>query len=170
MNNKTIIYIRHGQDKRSGYKYDEKLTSRGKKESKEMAIDLIKQYGLPDVIYCSPFYRTRQTKRRMVKMVKKYGGDPKVIIDSRLSRFFTKKEKRNPDIKKDTMKHNVPIYESWEEFKLRVKDQLNDMESSNNQIVWCIGHTLIIKHVARFKNIDRPDHVDYLDTVIITLN
>lgn len=168
---RVIIYLRHGEDTRSNYKYDEKLTKRGKEEAKILAEKLIEKYGVPDAIYCSPFYRTRQTRRQMIKVIKgKSDKNIKHVIDYRLSRFFTEKESRNPDIRSDTMKKNAPIYETWAEFLHRVKKQLNDMENNDNyDVIWCICHTLIIKYVAKFKKIKRDDYINYLDTVIIEI-
>ncbi len=168
---RVIVYLRHGEDKKSGYKYDEKLTSKGKIDAKNLAKKLIEQYGLPDAIYCSPFYRTRQTRHQMSKVIDQYTDKYIVkIIDPRLSRFFTKKETKNPDIRSDTRKNKAPIYETPSEFRSRVKEQLYEMENKNEyNVIWCIGHTLIIKHVAEFKNIHRDNHIKYLDTVIIEI-
>jgi len=168
---RVIVYLRHGEDTKSGYKYDEKLTSRGKKDAKNLAKNLIQKYGFPDVIYCSPFYRTRQTRHQMSKVINRYTDKYIVnIIDPRLSRFFTKREMRNPDIRSDTMRKNAPIYETSSEFRNRVREQLYDMENKDEyNVIWCICHTLIIKYVAEFKNIQRDEHINYLDTVIIEI-
>lgn len=169
---RVIIYLRHGRDKRGKYKYDEKLTSEGKYKSRELAGDLIRKYGIPDAIYCSPFYRTRQTRRQMFKVISNHTDRRIVnITDPRLARFFTKKQTRNPDIRRDTREKRVPISETWEEFKRRVRDQVNEMESkANYKVIWCIGHTLIIKQVAKIKHIDRPDYIEYLDTIILEMD
>jgi broad specificity phosphatase PhoE len=167
---RVVIYIRHGKDKRGKYKYDEKLTKIGKFQSKQLAYELIEKYGIPDAIYCSPFYRTRQTRRQMLKVISKY-TDKKIVnkTDPRLGRFFTKSQMKDPDIRSDTMKKKAQIYETWDEFKKRVYRQLRDMENKTKKypVIWCIGHTLIIKRVAKYKNINRPSHIEYSDTVIL---
>ncbi len=165
-----IIYIRHAEDRtRDKYKYDPKLTYDGHKESKMLSNQLISEYGIPDMIYCSPYSRTRQTLKNMLKTISMY-TDKKIPkeIDNRLSRFFTKKQMYNPDISKKTRKLGAPIYERWGEFKQRVDDQLTDMENQKEyKIIWCIGHTLINKLVAKYKNIEHDKYISYLDTVII---
>ncbi len=173
---RVIIYLRHGKDMKSGYKYDQKLTPEGKDKSRSMAKTLIEKYGVPDAIYCSPFYRTRQTRRQMLKVISKFNSnnntDKKIknITDPRLSRFFTKRQTKNPDIRRDTRRKKAPIYERWNQFKRRVKSQVEDMEKKDKyDVIWCIGHTLIIKEVAKIKNIDRPRHIDYLDTIILKI-
>jgi len=169
MDKRIVIYIRHGKDTDSGYKYDQKLTSTGKKDAKILAEELINKYGVPDAIYCSPFYRTRQTRRQMLKVISNHTDrEIKKTIDPRLSRFFTKKQVSNPDIREDTRMKKAPIYETWTEFKERVREQIRDMESKNEyKVIWCIGHTLIIKRVAKIKNIEKPKHIEYLDTIVL---
>jgi broad specificity phosphatase PhoE len=107
----------------------------------------------------------------MSKVINRYTDKYIVnIIDPRLSRFFTKREMRNPDIRSDTMRKNAPIYETSSEFRNRVREQLYDMENKDEyNVIWCICHTLIIKYVAEFKNIQRDEHINYLDTVIIEI-
>ncbi len=169
---RVIIYLRHGRDKRTKYKYDEKLTPEGKDKSRELAENLIRKYGIPDAIYCSPFYRTRQTRRQMLKVISKHTNRKIInITDPRLARFFTKNQTRNPDIRSDTRKKRVPIFETWSEFKMRVRDQVREMERKTKyKVIWCIGHTLIIKQVAKIKHIDRPDYIEYLDTIILEMD
>ena len=172
MSDRVIIYIRHGEDKSRNYKYkyDPKLTRRGKDDAKELTEKLLKQYGVPDVIYFSPYARTRQTLKHMLRIVSKH-SDKKIkkIVDHRLSRFFTRKQKRNPDIREKTRYLGAPIYETWDDFKDRVADQLEDMEEEikSNNVIWCVGHTLIIKLVAKYRNIDKDKYITYLDTVVL---
>ena len=166
-----IIYLRHGEDRPSKHLYDEKLTEEGKAAAQLLAKELIETYGVPDAIYCSPFYRTRQTRKEMLKTIGTI-TDKKIVkvSDPRLSRYFTSYQAENPDIRSDTWKHNVPIYESWHQFKKRVKKQLKHMEQKEEyQVIWCIGHTLIVKYIARFREIERSDYIDYLDKVVIEI-
>lgn len=170
MSNGTIIYMRHGEDQRDHHKYDEVLTDRGKKGARHLAERLINEYGVPDVIYCSPFYRTRQTCKQILKVIRYLTRQRiKVKIDPRLSRFFTEKQARNPDIRTDTMDKGPPIDETWEEFKERVEEQVDDMERKLDRypLIWCIGHTLIIKRVAKIKNIEKDKFIEFCDTVIL---
>lgn len=166
---RTIIYMRHGEDQRDHHKYDEVLTERGKKSARKLAKRLINEYGIPDVIYCSPFYRTRQTCKQFLKVLRSHTDERiKVKIDPRLSRFFTDNQARNPDIRRDTMKKGPPIDETWEEFKERVEEQVEEMERKDRyQVIWCIGHTLIIKRVAKIKNIEKDKYIQFCDTVIL---
>lgn len=168
--NRKIIYIRHGEDKRGHYKYDEKLTDYGKKKVKDLTKQLIDTYGFPDIIYYSPYYRTRQTKRLMLSVIDRdYGEElPPTKCDSRLSRFFTKRQSRNPDIRKDTRKRGAPIYETWREFKYRVGEHISEMESNRqHHIIWCVTHTLVLDYVINHRGIDHDYEIPYLDTIIL---
>lgn len=173
---KTIIYIRHGPDRRGSHKYDEKLTSFGKEEVQKFTLQLIEQYGLPDVIYYSPFYRTRQTRKQMMKAIKQYRkmngiGDERIelILEPRLGRFFTRKQRRNPDIKSSTFAKGAIIDETKEEFRNRIQLQFEEMMREDEySVIWNITHTLVLLHIARLKGIERDPHVNYLDTVVVT--
>jgi broad specificity phosphatase PhoE len=174
MNDRKIIYIRHGKDAVDEYKYDEILTDKGKIAVKHLTKKLIKEHGVPDIIYYSPYYRTRQTKNIMLKTIKKYFNRdyPPYECDNRLSRFFTEKQSRNPDIRSDTIKKGAPVYETWEEFNARVKEQVDEMENSNKtnnyKVIWCVTHTLILDYLIRNKELDRDHHIPYLDTIVIS--
>ncbi len=166
---KHLIYIRHGNDRRGDHKYDQVLSQKGKENAKEKAKELIEKYGIPDAIYCSPYYRTRQTRSQMLKVISTH-TDRKIkkAIDYRLSRFFTKRQSKNPDIRRDT-KRKAPIYETWRDFTSRVKKQLNHMESKKEKynVIWCIGHTLILTNIIKLKNLERSKHIEYLDTIVL---
>lgn len=167
---RKILYIRHGEDKRKGYKYDESLTRRGKRDVKEWTEELLDTYGTPDAIYFSPFYRTRQTKKIMLSVIKNLTNEwvKEVECDLRLSRYFTKSQKRNPDIKRSTEKYSPPIDETWKEFHQRIRDQLKDMESSPYRLIWCVTHTLVLDHIIERKGIPHEYHIPYLDTLVIS--
>lgn len=173
---KKIIYIRHGNDIRNRHKYDEELTSEGKRMAKKLAKELIKKHGLPDIIYYSPFYRTRQTGKYMIKTIKKYRDSLshedknkkiRLKIDPRLGRFFTEKQKHNPDISSSTLSKGAIIDETWDEFHGRIEEQMNEILNNKYQIIWNITHTLVLLRIAHLQNIERSPHVEYMDTVII---
>lgn len=167
--NQVIIYIRHGKDTKSTYRFDQKLTNKGKKMAGNLSKLLIKEYGIPDAIFYSPYYRTRQTKNKMIKTLSIY-TDQKIYkkTDYRLSRFFTKRESKNPDIREDTKNKKAPIFETWSDFKHRVKKQLHYVENKKEfKVIWCIGHTLIIKEIIKLKNLTKLTHVNFLETIVL---
>lgn len=171
MGKKTIIYIRHGSDERQNHKYDEELTREGKEEAKKIAKKLIEEYGLPDVIYYSPFYRTRQTRKAMMHTIKKYVKDeselPVLKLEPRLGRFFTKKQSKNPDIRNSTSQKGAIIYETWNEFETRVTQQYEEIKQTKDIIIWNITHTLVLLQISFLSQIERNKHVNYLDYCVV---
>lgn len=168
-----IIYIRHGKDERARHKYDEVLTEEGKIKSRELARKLLDLYGVPDIIYYSPYYRTRQTRKEMVKEIIRYkqekGIDKRVeiVLEPRLGRFFTKRQSYDPDISRKTMKKGAIINERPEEFKDRVREQLEDRKNEDYNLIWNITHTLVLLRTAEFSQISRSSHVEYSDYLVI---
>lgn len=133
------LYIRHGNDETTSYyKQDTRLNQSFKQDIITVTQELIKQYGYPDKIYCSPFKRARETLNVMMTLIK-----CPVFIDSNLSRFFSEKETLNPKVRPSTLKYNPPIQESKQEFKYRA----DHLKYKGN--VWCITHFLIIKRTAK---------------------
>jgi len=165
----TIIYIRHGKDRRGSHKHDEKLTKEGKEEVERFTEKLVKEYGIPDIIYYSPFHRTRHTAKYMLRKIIEIRTDNKKIkmkMDINLGRFFTKSQKDNPDVRDSTHRKGIIVNEKWEDFKDRVEFQMNNIVNENKNI-WNITHSLVILQVAKLNNIERDKHVNYLDIVVI---
>ena len=168
----TIIYIRHGKDRKGSHKHDEKLTKEGKKEVEIFTEKLVREYGIPDIIYYSPFHRTRHTAKYMLRKIIDIREDDtktvKLKLDVNLGRFFTKRQKKNPDVRDSTYKKGIIVEERWEDFKERVESQLDaNLKNNKDKLVWNITHSLVILQVAKLKNIQRDSHVEYLDTVVI---
>lgn len=175
----VVVYLRHGEDEKSSYKYDQKLTETGKKQAIQLAKKLIKKHGIPDIIYYSPYVRTRQTLKYMMKAIKKYRErnyndkekKPSLQVDPRLGRFFTKSERKNPDVRESTLEKGAIIKEDKEEFRYRIKEQLEEVllshQENNEPVIWNITHTLVLLRVAEFTNKSLPEHLEFLQTVTI---
>ena len=172
----TVIFIRHGKDKKSSHKYDEKLRKSAKKEAYRLAKELIGEHGMPDIIYYSPYVRTRQTLKYMHKFIKKHRKrngikeKPLLKVEPKLSRFFTSKERKNPDIRESTLNKGVIIVESKKEFKNRVSSHLEEVIDKAKQDklkIWNITHGLVLVNVAEAKNIKLPKHLNYLERIVI---
>lgn len=142
----TIIYIRHGEDKMGHYEHDEKLTSKGKKQTRKVARRLIEDYGLPDIIYYSPFYRVRQTRKHMMKIIRRYmkdnniDEDVELILEPRLGRFFTRRQKKYPDVRDSTLYKGAIIHEQWEDFHERIEEHFDEIKNTD-KVIWNITHT-----------------------------
>lgn len=168
--NMTVVFIRHSDDNGSdpSHHHDPKVTRRGKKKAENAAYELIRMYGEPSVIFCSPFRRTLETSKRMKKMC---NLPPEIYIDNNLSRYFSKKEKKNPDISSKTRKYDVPIYESWNDFEERINKHIQMLIHSgykkSEDVVWVVSHALVYKHVARVYGVDIPIIIPFLEHFVV---
>lgn len=159
------IYIRHGNDeKKSNFKHDHSLNS--SKEIKQEIIHftnkLIMKYGYPDKIYCSPFKRVRSTVKIMKKIL---NNNVEIIVDPKLSRYFTKKEQEKPEVRDYTLKYKPPIYENTKLFKKRVDKFYKKVDQQKDKNIWCITHYLVIKHICKKKQIEIPKRMPFLYNV-----
>jgi len=164
----TIIYIRHGKDRKSSYVCDEKLSKESRSEIEDLAEKLVEEYGVPNIIYYSPFHRTYKTAKYMKKKIQeKTNQKIHFKVEPRLGRFFNKHERTDPKIRKSTYQKGAITDEIYEEFKNRIELQMNTILKKENKIIWNITHSLVILHIAKLNNIKRNKHVEFLDTVIL---
>lgn len=151
----VVLYVRHSDDSRRRqesqviHRDDLKLTQKGRSLARKTSRYLIGKYGQPDIIYLSPFMRSKETLGQMQKYFTK---KPIVKFDNRLSRFFSKKEKEDPSCFTETFAHNIPIQENWHQFKQRVQYHLREMYEKDyihsKKVIWCITHALPFIQVA----------------------
>jgi len=166
-----LIYLRHGNDEGkdfppdvSQHRHDKHLTDRGKKEATSEAVKLIKLYGPPDIIRCSPFARGKDTVHGMLRgFTQQKLPLPIIRYDRALSRFFNRKEQADPSVGPETLEKNVPIYETKEEFHDRVDKHIKRMETYElGKLIWIITHALVYKRVAAHHQIEIPKHIPFL--------
>ena len=159
-----LIFIRHSddQDDDPTHALDPKLTKEGKHLAYKEGKALIERYGLPTIIYCSPFRRTKETLEYMLR--KRSTSNMAIIYDNRLSRYFSSKEKKHPDIDRSTKKADVPIFESYGDFKERARDLTHalDVYIGGKEIVWCITHSSFYKKIASIYKAPIPDHIPFM--------
>ena len=171
-----IIYIRHGDDKviDKDYPHDAFLTEKGAKLAKKTAKQLLKQYGVPSVIYYSPMTRARETCQVFLKVIQKYQEKKqkksikiRTIISPSLSRYFTPSEQDNPKITAETAKYNPPIRETIPDLINRMvnfhKDKLN---KHSGELAWSISHGLALKKLIDQIGYYAPESVDFLETFV----
>lgn len=167
----TCILIRHGNDSGdSYYKHDNSLNlsaSGTEDDIRKTTKKLIKKYGYPKRIYCSPFYRAIQTVNIMKKIINK---PVQVYVDLKLARYFSSKEKNNPNVKDyvryKTLKYNPPIFENKEQFHKRV-DKVNKKILETNVTSWYITHYLVMKRIAKHNDIKIPSYMPFLYTITL---
>ena len=161
-----LIYIRHAEDDTSDiYKHDGSLTKVGKKQAKYFANYLIKKYGYPKIIYTSPFYRSRETAKKMKKLVPK---SVEIFADSHVSKYFTQSQQKSPDVRKDTLKYNIPILETKHDVYNRVTNHFHHLKHHHtDDIVWIITHGIIVHYISKYVGQKTKGNVNYLQYIAI---
>lgn len=152
-----LLYIRHGNDETNGHRHDHRLARKGRFEVKYVTKRLIRQYGVPDIVYYSPMQRSVDT----VAYMKKYLPKSKFIMDRTMSRFFSSKEQADPSVYPSTLKRKIPIYENKRTFRLRCIDRYQELRDSN-KIIWCVTHALVMKAIAQITETKLPDHIPFM--------
>lgn len=163
------IYIRHAKDKyvKGDKEYDTSLTQNGLQDAFNLGKKLVELYGTPDVIYCSPFRRARQTARTMVKSL---GLKVPIYVDINLSRYPGTEKDYSDKVRDDTKKYGFLLRETKDEFKVRVKKHVEWVKSickKNNLLVWVISHAVVITRVCKYLEISFPEHLKSRDWINI---
>jgi broad specificity phosphatase PhoE len=164
-----LMYIRHSDDDRSPktYKHDKSIDDLGKKRTKSQTRKWLRKYGVPDVLFCSPFRRTFETAK-IIRDTCYHSTGVKVplYIDPNLSRYFCSSEQENPSVNPKTYEYDIPIYECKFSFQERIEKHLDfvNVYHKNPKIenIWCITHALVYKHVAKLYNIRIPTTIPFL--------
>lgn len=166
-----IIFLRHGQDYSNDsatYIYDAKLKEEGKSQVRHTFSKLIKKYGVPHKVYCSPFRRTVETSL----MLHKIHEDIPIKVCKRIGRYFTRKEKKNPDISPQTKKADPVIDKPWEKYtagitkfckKIKKYASSHAIKNGEDRVIWVISHTVPLKRCAEFFHVSVPDHFKFLE-------
>jgi len=151
MNNKYIL-LRHGETKYQAQKLDTlyskkeqfslPITKRGKEEIKKRAKELKKKNI--DLIYCSDFYRTKQTAKIVSEELSLSVKFDKRLRDTDFGIFSGKsgEEYRNYFSSKIQRFSKRPINgESWKDVKKRAVDFLKEIDKKHkNKIILIISH------------------------------
>lgn len=167
---KTII-IRHSEDEQDDliHRNDNQLTRKGKKLCRYKSKYLVEKYGEPDIIFCSPMYRTRQTLSYMKRNIK---GNFDIVIDNRLSRYFgSSRRNHKASLFEQTKKYGVPLVENREQFNKRcdsfIRYILDNSEEFRDLNIWIITHTLVIDRFFKKTN-KELGRVEFLQHYIIS--
>jgi phosphohistidine phosphatase SixA len=163
----VLFYIRHSKDfqnEEATHAHDARLTQDGKDLAEKTGRKLIKRYGYPQIVYCSPFRRTKETMKSMFKKVNPQEvAKIEIIYDAELSRYFTKEEKQNASVDEKTEAANIPIYENVVEFGERTERLVKRMARyvDSSVIVWCITHTTVYKRLSKIYDVTLPSYIPY---------
>ena len=187
----AIVFIRHGHDETHGdHVFDERLSAKGKDECRKAAKDLVRQYGPPNVIYYSPFQRCRATLREFLRVVTTYkklpaGHEVKSVVAPALGKYFTSEQRRamkshsfrRTALRKSTERVGeaqggaVLVDKDKRKFIKRVKRHVKQcrrhVKDNPTAVIWNICHAVVLRRAGKICKVDVPDHVEYLQHVII---
>lgn len=164
------IFIRHAHDKKQvGDKmYDTSVTETGRREAIYVCKQLLQRYGRPDVIYCSPFRRARQTAKIMAEML---NNTVPIYVDVELSRFAGDVTSYEKKIREDTKKYGYIPGESNIDFKNRVKKNVETAvqytKKNSNHVAWFITHAIYVKQAAKRVNVKPNRFIHSCDWVAL---
>lgn len=153
-----FIYIRHfkkeyGNRQSPIHPYDPKIIKDNGIISK-FGHHLVKQYGMPHIIFTSPYKRTRQTAHLL-----KTNLDVPVVIDNTLSEFIHGKYNitLNDSVRKNTAIHCPPINETPFQYYYRLHKHEQEVKKLPEGVYWFVTHGLNIKKLL---NIEYPHQLD----------
>jgi len=190
-----VIYIRHGDDthresaRARFHEHDHPLNAKGYARAGRIARALVAKFGPPSTIYCSPFQRARETIDAMVEALPSVVKRSRVRIDPGLSRYFSRREQKNPGIGPVTRAARPPLRERDGAFGRRCSRHYNGLiarhilcqadrhgreaagpsSRSNGRaadrrhpVIWCVTHALVMRRVAQHAKQTVPDdHVPF---------
>lgn len=151
-----VVYIRHGDKEYNNgdsplYKHDPGLTETGVEKSKIVANYLVDKWGAPDIIYTSPYRRTRETSITMNSALTK---PVEIISDVDLSEYLGNHNKIPLDVTRETLYYAPPHPETFSGMTTRVYSHYsrmsNLMRSRKFKLIWVVTHGLIIKQIGGF--------------------
>jgi len=155
----TRIYIRHARKaykngQSYNFKHDPGIIDNSLNSIYQCCAQLIKLYGLPSVIICSPYRRTRETAFEM----KKYLDNLYNIIlpipiycDTNISEYLGNHANDKLDVTPETIIYKPPHPEKWKQFNIRISTHNKNMKYLDDirESVWFITHGLIVSSLAK---------------------
>lgn len=158
-----IVFIRHFEKKWDNnpkknnkyydgkYKFDSPILE--KNDYAEIIWECVKKYGEPEIVYCSPYLRTRQTAAYLSE---------EFIHDSRLCEYLGHKNHfgQDLDLHPSTLEllDEIPLpgTESEKEFKKRVKKFYQELPKIEGTI-YVITHGYVIYTIS--KQLNSPKNI-----------
>lgn len=147
------IYIRHAPKEYSNgksetFKHDPPITEDGREAAKVLARNLIKHYGVPVYIVCSPYRRTRETAEAMLSVLP---TAVPCVCDVLLSEYLGNHADVNLDITPETAEYQPPHPETFRQFEERIRRHCVylDFIDEVSQSVWFITHGIAVTQVTR---------------------
>lgn len=170
------IYIRHADKQYSNghataCSHDPSITEDGYIKTLMLGENLIKRWGFPDYIVCSPYRRTRETAEALAKVVRDRGGNEIIVkYEIRLSEYLGNHRDRNLDVNEITSLCNPPHPENFFQMDSRVRyhnDEMRELDYQNIN-VWFVTHGFIINRLGNAMGYKLPRRMPYLGSAIFS--
>lgn len=165
------LYIRHAKkihrnNRHRRFGLDPPIAKEERESNKLKLREIIKIYGIPEIIYCSPYLRTRQTMETLLDVMNdEERGNIRIIIDPDVGEYLgnQKEADLNLGLREETLSWGEIIKgENW--------DQLTERATKFDKKI-CEQHgdkkVCVITHGTFIQSISGIDEVDYLDNVWI---
>lgn len=163
------IYIRHAEKqynngKSENFGYDPGITEEGKRKAREHAKLLVQQWGIPDIVVCSPYKRARETAIEMISVL---DVDRDIKCDIRLSEYLGNHRYDTLNVESETMQYNPPHPETFFDMQNRVWKHNDDMRELDfdDKVVWFITHGIIINIISNAMGFKLPRKIPYLGSI-----
>ena len=166
------IYIRHADKEYSNgdsetHKHDPGITIDSPDYCHMKATELIKRYGIPFVIVCSPYKRTRETAIQMSEFISTtFSSTVKIRVDVQLSEYLGNRRDEKLDVTADTLNFDPPHPETFHEMDSRVRWHNDIFRKLDDfpEVVWFITHGFIINRIGNAMGFKLPHRISYLST------
>ena len=166
------IVIRHSDKLYSngtGHGHDPPLTDKGKVRVTALATALVKRYGIPLTIVCSPYLRCRQTADILHRIVTDtYHRKVGICCDRLIGEYLGNHANKPMMVEEDTLLFDPPHPETFYQMEHRVRlhnDNMRDFDRLRRP-VWFVTHGLIIDRLTTAMGFRPPQSIPTLSFVV----
>ena len=166
-----IVYIRHAEKEHKNgtnslFSHDPGLTPDGILKSIIRGKELNTYIGTPNVIYTSPFQRTRETMNALVGEI-----DLKSDVESycllEVSEYLGHWNKNQVNLRPETEFYN-PTVDTMSEFQNKIRKHVTQFKEYNSSdvVIWIITHGFTMKKIAECYGLS-VNEVPYLGIMVV---
>jgi len=172
----VLIYIRHAEKQHknghqnSEFSHDPKLTKNGMLNSIEKGKELVQKYGLPDLILCSPFQRTRETMYCLLSEID-IPTSLRAYSDLNISEYLGNWKGKHIDLRPETLKYS-PRIDNLYKFEKRINSHVEEMRQVDHSksVIWIVTHSFCMTKIAKNYSVYIKSEVPFLGHMVIDGN
>ena len=172
------IYIRHAEKKyingqSDTYCHDPDITEDGIIRARRTSLKLVKAYGIPKMIICSPYLRTRHTAEQMKLMLSEtHKADVEIRVDVNISEYLGNHADKSLDVHPETLDYHPPHPENIHGLHHRVRLHNDDMISLDDtrEVYWFVTHGIVINQIANILGYTNRRKIYNLGIMVVQKN